>query len=305
VLAARSTTTTSTWWPPLSIAEPDVGAPIDANGNLTSDGTRSFEWDARDRLVAVVVGSERIEYDVDGVGRRAKWRRLFSGTTTEEHELVWCGIDVCEVRHQGGPIERRSPQGVLIGAEPVYAVADVSGSVSSRTDMAGGLIARYEYDPWGRPSVVTGATSTAEYSVYLSEPVGNLWLAPWRAYSAEYGRWLSEDPVRDGVHRYAFVSNRPTALSDVDGLQGIPRPPGWFTKPLQTVKLLRCAYQQELCIREVQSACRGRFGDPGGWLGGVTACDLCELRNRQCCSDQAVRCMTEIPFFDPRDEKWA
>jgi hypothetical protein len=39
-LAARATTTTSN-------AEPHVGAPIDANGNLTGDGNRTFAWDAR------------------------------------------------------------------------------------------------------------------------------------------------------------------------------------------------------------------------------------------------------------------
>ena len=30
-----------------------IGAPIDANGNLANDGTRTFEWDARNELVAV------------------------------------------------------------------------------------------------------------------------------------------------------------------------------------------------------------------------------------------------------------
>ena len=43
--------------------EPNVGAPIDANGNLTFDGTRTLEWDARDQLVAVTVGTHRTEFE--------------------------------------------------------------------------------------------------------------------------------------------------------------------------------------------------------------------------------------------------
>ena len=31
----------------------------DANGNLTADGTRTFEWDAKNRIVAVTVGTHR------------------------------------------------------------------------------------------------------------------------------------------------------------------------------------------------------------------------------------------------------
>ena len=41
----------------------------DANGNLTADGTRNFEWDARNQLVAVTVGTHRSEFTYDGMLR--------------------------------------------------------------------------------------------------------------------------------------------------------------------------------------------------------------------------------------------
>ncbi|MCU0250856.1 MAG: hypothetical protein MUE61_11635, partial [Vicinamibacterales bacterium] len=41
----------------------------DANGNLTGDGTRSFEWDARNQLAAVTVGTLRSEFVYDGLQR--------------------------------------------------------------------------------------------------------------------------------------------------------------------------------------------------------------------------------------------
>jgi YD repeat-containing protein len=47
----------------------------DANGNLASDGTRTFEWDARNQLVAVNVGTHRSEFTYDGQQRCGLSRR--------------------------------------------------------------------------------------------------------------------------------------------------------------------------------------------------------------------------------------
>jgi hypothetical protein len=44
----------------------------DANGNLTADGTRTFEWDVADRLVAGNVGMQRSEFTYDGQQRRVR-----------------------------------------------------------------------------------------------------------------------------------------------------------------------------------------------------------------------------------------
>lgn len=39
---------------------------------MTSDGTRTFEWDARNQLVAVAVGAHRSEFTYDGLRRRVR-----------------------------------------------------------------------------------------------------------------------------------------------------------------------------------------------------------------------------------------
>ena len=56
----------------VSMAALHVCAPIDANGNLTADGARSFEWDARNQLLAVDVGTHRSEFTYDGDRRRGQ-----------------------------------------------------------------------------------------------------------------------------------------------------------------------------------------------------------------------------------------
>ncbi|MEW6738044.1 MAG: hypothetical protein AB1489_42600 [Acidobacteriota bacterium] len=39
---------------------------------MTSDGVRTFEWDAANRLVAVVQGTLRSEFTYDGMSRRVR-----------------------------------------------------------------------------------------------------------------------------------------------------------------------------------------------------------------------------------------
>jgi YD repeat-containing protein len=77
---------------------PDAGAPIDANGNLTSDGTRTFEWDARNQLFAVNSGTHRSEFCYDGLQRRVGIVETESGVTQSEAKVVWCDDTICEER---------------------------------------------------------------------------------------------------------------------------------------------------------------------------------------------------------------
>jgi hypothetical protein len=56
VLAARALEPEWTSCGLAPTTKPDVDAPIDANGNLTADASRTFEWDARNQLIAVTAG---------------------------------------------------------------------------------------------------------------------------------------------------------------------------------------------------------------------------------------------------------
>ena len=86
----------------VSMAEPHLGAPIDANGNLTSDGTRTFEWDARNQLVAVTVGTHRSEFVYDGLQRRVRMLEKDDGVTTADTRVLWCETAICEERAADG-----------------------------------------------------------------------------------------------------------------------------------------------------------------------------------------------------------
>ena len=70
----------------------------DANGNLTSDGTRTFEWDARNQLLAISQGGHRSEFTYDAVRRRVRIVEIEGGTTSTDRRYVWCETAVCEER---------------------------------------------------------------------------------------------------------------------------------------------------------------------------------------------------------------
>lgn len=212
--------------------EVDVtGAPkaftYDANGNMTSDGTRTFEWDARNQLVAASSGTERTEFQFDGLRRRIRVIEKTGGVTVANLSYTWCEGMVCDARDAGGlVVERRYAAAEQIGGVARLLLRDHNGSARATSDSTAAVTARWEYDPWGRPSSSLGARFAE-----LDENRQGLFFANNRAYDPSVGRWLSEDPVNviehapdrplpDGPNAYSYVTNRPTTERDPSGLQG-------------------------------------------------------------------------------------
>jgi len=103
---------------------------------------------------------------------------------------------------------------------------DHLGSIREMTDSAGALVARYEYDPFGRRSanLITSGAVEADFGYtghYFHAPSG-LHLAVYRAYDADTGRWLNRDPLGEagGINLYQYVANNPLGSTDLLGLQG-------------------------------------------------------------------------------------
>ena len=195
----------------------------DANGNLTADGSRTVEWDARNQLVAVTVGTHRSEFTYNGVRRRVRIVEKDNGVPQSETKVVWCESDICEERAADGTtVTRRA----FVYAEQVAGVArffamDHIGSVTDVTDAASAAVGRYAFDPWGRRTLVSGTdVTTVGFTGHRSFGT-SLSLTLHRAYDADFGRWLSEDPIglSDGPNLYAYVANRVTVWIDPLGLQ--------------------------------------------------------------------------------------
>jgi len=88
----------------------------------------------------------------------------------------------------------------------------------------GTLVARFDYDPWGRSTTVVSTTlPDFNFTALYRHSQSNLDMAVRRFYDPDLGRWLSRDPIEEkgGVNLYRYVANNPVGLIDPSGLDAI------------------------------------------------------------------------------------
>jgi len=193
----------------------------DANGNLTNDGNgKAYGWDAANRLISITQASGVTGFVYDGKGRRVQETQ--NGTIIKQ--WVWCGgAQPCEERDGTNNVTKRFyKEGEQLNGIAYFWTRDHLGSVREMTDSAGNLVARYDFDPYGRRTLVSG-TDLADFGFtgdYYHAASG-LNLTLYRAYDANLGRWLSRDKLGelgpDGPDVYLYVLNNPINHRDPTG----------------------------------------------------------------------------------------
>lgn len=192
---------------------------------MTSDGTKTYFWNALNQLVEVKEDTTTIAtFEYDGGGRRTE--KVAAGLT---HTYIYDAEDIIEERITGSssdtlryyhgagidePLARKNTSDVL-----TYYLADHLGSIVQETSASGSVALEREYDAWG---VLMQGETVSGYSFTGREWDTEIDVYAYRAryYSPTVGRWLSEDPIglAGGNHLSAYVSNNPTRLIDPFGL---------------------------------------------------------------------------------------
>lgn len=200
----------------------------DANGSLSDDGgTRTFEWDAANRLTRILYTGTNLttELSYDGMSRCMKIIEKNNGVVTSEKRFVWEGMSMAEERDASNTVTKRFfGQGVQIGATNYYYNRDHLGSVREVTDSTGAVRTRYDYDLWGRRTKINGGASDPEadfgFTGHYYHAASAMVVAPRRLYLPELGRWLSRDPIAEkgGLNLYGYAGNSPTNRTDPLGL---------------------------------------------------------------------------------------
>ena len=192
---------------------------FDANGNLTSDGTHTYSWDARDRLITIDGGSGDA---YDAVGRRVTASiggqvitSLYDGNNPVQEQsggavlanlLTGLRIDERFMRTEGG-------------VSSTY-ITDALGSVVAVTDGTGAIKTSYGYDPYGSSSVTGTANGNSyQYAGRQNDGTG-LYYNRARYYNPAWGRFISEDPLglAGGINRFAYAGGNPISFRDPTGL---------------------------------------------------------------------------------------
>ena len=199
------------------------------NTTTAPGGSRTNEWDAVDRLVAVNIGNERTELAYDSMSRLATIRHLTNGVQTSLRRFVWCDNRICEERDAGGSVSKRFfEQGVQVVSGPnagnYFYTRDHLGSIRELTDNTGAARAHYSYDPYGRRTKISGdLEADFGFAGMFSPAEVALNITRFRAYDPQSGRWLSRDPlpgaeIKEGPNLYAYVKDNPVNRTDPLGL---------------------------------------------------------------------------------------
>jgi RHS repeat-associated protein len=207
----------------------------DANGNVIEDETRTYQWDAENRLIGIGYKAEpqkRTEFRYDGHNRRVAIIET-SGTTQTETRYTWCGNRICQARDGNDqPIRYYFAEGSfrptgerVTGERSLYA-RDHLGSVRDILDQTGNVQASYDYDPYGKLISAPGSVPEFGYAGMQYHAPSELYLTKYRAYDPHTGRWLSRDPIgeKGGINLYGYVGGNPVTWTDPSGLfaQAIP-----------------------------------------------------------------------------------
>ena len=197
----------------------------DANGNLTSDGTNTYMWNARNQLTQVSQnGVAQLTYAYDALGRRIG-KTVQGGTPTQY--LYDRANAVQETQGStinpiltGLAIDERFARNDVTGR--TYFLTDSLGSTLALTDPTGAIRQQYSYDPYGNVTssdTTTGFTNPYQYTGREADAPG-LYYYRARYYSPPMGGFISEDPARffgGQLTFYGYAGGDPIMYRDPQG----------------------------------------------------------------------------------------
>ena len=218
----------------------------DANGNMTTDETgRQFAYDAWNRL-KVVKSSGGVVLETLGYDAISRRITAVAGTTTDLYysanwqvleervggvakaSYVWSPVYVDSLVARDRDADGSAGNGL---EERLYALADANYNVTALVSMAGVVVERYAYDPFGKASVLdagfaakaggTGYGWVVLFQGLRRDGVSGLDYARNRDYSPALGRWVTMDPIgfkAGDVNLYRDQGNNVVNYVDPSGL---------------------------------------------------------------------------------------
>jgi RHS repeat-associated protein len=228
----------------------------DADGNMLSDGTFAYTWDAENRLTSAtplnpVPSSKRISHRYD-------WRHRLTTLTTQTFDgSAWASHSVRTFIYDGwllalelvdradgtrqaaeyfwGADLSGTEQGaggvgglIAVSVDGVYHLPcyDHNGNVTAYVSETGSLSAQYLYDAFGNALEQSGPMAAIfrhRFSTKYFIPETHSYYYGYRHYAPKFGCWMSRDPIGEngGLNLYLFVLNNPANGFDYLGTTSV------------------------------------------------------------------------------------
>lgn len=207
---------------------------FDKNGNLLSDGERTYSWDAENRLISITYPTrpgKQTTFTYNALSQRVTVVSTpAGGGTSVTTSYIWCGSAPCQARDgTNAPTHEYFAEGEFVPGTPgqaYYYGVDQIRSVH-RVFVNASSAPSYGYDPYGNALQATALITDFGYAGLLYNTDSGLYLSAHRAYDPVAGRWMSRDPIGEGNNAdnnlYLYVAGNP--ISDIDplGLCGQPK----------------------------------------------------------------------------------
>lgn len=195
----------------------------DADGDLLSDGTNTYTWDARNHLTAIA-GGTTATFVYDAFGRRMS--KTISGTATQ---FLYDRLNPVQELNGSNGVVANLLTGLRIdeyftrtasGTTSTF-LGDALGSTIGLVSANNGPIAtNYTYQPFG-VTTIGGSANGNSYEFTGRENDGTgLYFYRARYYSPTFQRFVSQDPIGftgGDVDLYGYVGNSPPKNRDPNG----------------------------------------------------------------------------------------
>ncbi len=204
----------------------------DNNGNMTSDGSHTYQYNYNNRLIAVDNGNTAT-YKYDALNRRIQ-KKVGNGNAITNY--YYRGLQMIEEHDENNAVTATYLLGTRAdnvlqmkrGSDVYYYHKDLLGTITAMTDNMGNFAESYQYDVYGNTTIfdangieVSQSTIGNTYMFTSREMDLETGLYYFRARTLQMniGRFMQADPYLyvDGYNYYTYVDNRPLFYVDAQG----------------------------------------------------------------------------------------
>ena len=207
-------------WMKNQIADSDGDAALSME--TTGEDYGVYGYDMYNRVISYTDGVTTASYTYDANNLRQS--KTVDNVTTNH---IWDGQNMV-METKGTQVNKyyRGVNGITyasMNGTVSYYHKDAHGDVTALTDAIGTITKNYMYDSFGNQATEDEAdTNPFRYAgEYFDAETGQIYLRN-RYYDPATGRFISEDPVMDGLNWYVYCGNNPVNFVDPNGESTAP-----------------------------------------------------------------------------------
>ena len=173
-----------------------------------------YTYDVFNRLTKAELSGIRAEYTYRADGLRTS--KTVNGETTKH---IWDGMNlIADITTNNTTIYSRGINLIFSNANCYY-LYNAHGDVVQLVDNVGNITKEYRYDAFGveRNKDENDQNPFRYTAEYYDKETGTIYLR-MRYYIPHLGRFLTEDPIKDGLNWYTYVNGNPVNFVDSSGL---------------------------------------------------------------------------------------